>query len=108
LKISNKNGSRTITSQININNDKITSEERVMTNEEVLLEKFKHLTPDLKKEALNFVDYLQSKLVKKHKRQSLAGIWADFDVNITKEDIDEMRREAWSNFPREHFYETKK
>jgi Protein of unknown function (DUF2281) len=77
-----------------------------MTNEEVLLEKYKNLTPDLKKEALNFVEYLQSKLAKKQKRQSLAGIWADFDVNITKDEIDEARRETWSNFPREHFYET--
>jgi hypothetical protein len=76
-----------------------------MTNEEILLKKYKNLTPDLKKEALNFVEYLQSKLTVKEKRNSSFGILSEFDIKISKEDIDEMRREVWANFPREHFFE---
>jgi hypothetical protein len=32
---------------------------------------------------------------------SAAGLWADLDVDINSEDIDEARREMWGNFPRE-------
>ena len=32
---------------------------------------------------------------------SLYGLWADLGVDISAEDIDEARREMWSNFPRE-------
>ncbi|MBU1662653.1 MAG: hypothetical protein KKD28_14415 [Chloroflexi bacterium] len=32
-------------------------------------------------------------------RKSLRGIWSDLD--ITDEDIAEVRREMWANFPRE-------
>ncbi len=79
-----------------------------MTSEEVLLEKFKVLPPNLKQKAIDFVDSLQSEAQKKAGRVSLEGIWADMDVNITEEDIREARKEMWSNFPREHFFETEK
>jgi hypothetical protein len=78
-----------------------------MTNEEVLLEKYKNLTPDLKKEALNVVEYLQSKLTIKEKRKSSFGILSEFDLKISKEDTDEMRRETWANFPRKSFCQNK-
>jgi len=29
------------------------------------------------------------------------GLWADLDIGITDEDIDEARREMWGNFPRD-------
>jgi hypothetical protein len=32
---------------------------------------------------------------------SLYGLWADLNVNVSAEDIDEARREMWGNFPRE-------
>lgn len=32
---------------------------------------------------------------------SLYGLWANLDVNISSEDIDEARKEMWGNFPRE-------
>ena len=35
----------------------------------------------------------------KQPRKSLYGLWKG--VNISSEDIDEIRREMWSNFPRE-------
>jgi hypothetical protein len=33
--------------------------------------------------------------------RSLYGLWKDFGVSISAEDIDEARREMWGNFPRE-------
>jgi len=76
-----------------------------MTSEEALLEQFKVLPPDLKREAIHFVEFLQTKINKKNPRVSLEGIWADMNVNVTEEDIAEARKEMWSNFPREHFFE---
>ena len=32
---------------------------------------------------------------------SLYGLWKDFGVSISTEEIDEARREMWKNFPRE-------
>jgi hypothetical protein len=33
--------------------------------------------------------------------ESLRGLWKDLDFDITAEEIDQARREAWANFPRE-------
>ena len=74
-----------------------------MTSEEVLVEKIKVLPPDLRKEAIDFVEFLQTKIKKKEPRVSLEGIWADMNVDITEKDIREVRDEMWANFPREHF-----
>jgi hypothetical protein len=35
--------------------------------------------------------------------ESLRGLWKDLDFDITAEEIDKARREAWANFPREDF-----
>lgn len=34
-------------------------------------------------------------------RESLWGLWADLGPAPSAEEIDEARREAWANFPRE-------
>lgn len=46
---------------------------------------------------------LETDLTKQEKKphKSLYGLWADLDVDISAEDIDEIRREMWRNFPRE-------
>ncbi len=33
--------------------------------------------------------------------RSLYGLWADLNVDISAEDIDQARKEMWGNFPRE-------
>ncbi len=76
-----------------------------MTSEETLFEQIKVLPPDLKKEVTHFVEFLQTKVKKETPLISLEGIWADMDVNISEEDIDEERNEMWGNFPREQFFE---
>ena len=34
-------------------------------------------------------------------RESLYGLWKHLDFDVTEEDIDEVRKEVWKNFPRE-------
>ena len=60
------------------------------------------LTVQEQKEVLDFAEFLKTKKESKRKKKplkSLKGLWKG--ANITREDIDEARREMWSNFPRE-------
>jgi len=31
------------------------------------------------------------------------GLWADLSIDLSTEDIDEARREMWTDFPRDDF-----
>ncbi len=76
-----------------------------MTSEEVLFAKIKVLPPNLKEEALHFVEFLETKLGTKPKRQISLGIAEDLGIEITSADIGEARKEMWANFPRDKFYD---
>ncbi len=78
-----------------------------MTSEEVLFAKIKVLPPNLKEETLHFVEFLETKLATKPKRQISLGIGEDLGIEVTSADIDEARKEMWANFPREDFYNEK-
>ena len=69
-----------------------------MTSEEALLEKIKVLPPDLKQEAIHFVEFLQTKVTAKTPRRSLKGALADLNIKITDEDIREARNEMWRGY----------
>jgi hypothetical protein len=34
-------------------------------------------------------------------KESLYGLWADMGMSVSDDDIDDIRREMWQNFPRE-------
>ena len=72
-----------------------------MSIEQSVLEKMQALPPDKQQEVLDFVEFLQHKSSTKRPRRSLKGLWADLGVDITEEDIDEVRKEMWKDFPRE-------
>lgn len=76
-----------------------------MTSEEVLLEKFKVLPVNRQQEVLDFAEFLETKEAAKKPRTNLYGALADLNVNISDEDICEVRQEMWKNFPREQFFE---
>lgn len=77
-----------------------------MTNKEILFQKIETLPPDLQQKAIEYVNSLQAEArQKKVPRVSLEGIWADLNVNITEDDIREIRKEMWQNFPREQFFD---
>lgn len=76
-----------------------------MTLEEAVLVKLQQLPLEKQQEMLDFAEFLSQKAEKKTPLKSSAGALAHLNVSISKEEIDEARREAWANFPREQFYE---
>jgi hypothetical protein len=72
-----------------------------MSIEESVLEKIRALPPDKQQEVLDFVEFLQKRSLASQPRRNLKGLWADLKVDITEEDIAEVRREMWGSFPRE-------
>ena len=76
-----------------------------MTIEEAVLEKLRQLPKEKQQEMLDFAESLTQATTKKKPRKSSAGALAHLNISISKEEIDEARREMWANFPREHFYD---
>jgi hypothetical protein len=72
-----------------------------MSIEKSVLEKLLKLPVDKQKEVLDFVESLEKSAELRRSRRSLKGLWADLEVNISADDIDEARREMWGGFPRE-------
>ncbi|SPF35476.1 conserved hypothetical protein [Candidatus Sulfopaludibacter sp. SbA4] len=70
-----------------------------MTIEEEILEKVRALPPAKKTEVLQYVSGLEAG---EHRPfRSPKGILADLDFTLTEEDLAEVRREMWANFPRD-------
>ncbi len=72
-----------------------------MTSEEVLIAKIKILPPNLKQEALHFVEFLETKIQAKAKRKSLKGSLSHLNVKITDKDINEARNEMWRGYTKD-------
>jgi hypothetical protein len=66
-----------------------------------IVEKLKTLPEEKQQEVLDFIEFIQQKAEAKRPRRSLKGLWADLGVEINEEDITQIRREMWGNFPRE-------
>jgi len=67
---------------------------------EIIAAKAKALSPEAQREVLDFVDFLHTRVVHSGPRKSLAGIWAALGIDLSADEIDEARREAWTEFPR--------
>jgi Protein of unknown function (DUF2281) len=72
-----------------------------MTSEEVLLEKIKVLPPNLKQEAIHFVEFLESKITFPNKRKSLKGSLSHLNIKISDADIREARNEMWRGYTKD-------
>ena len=72
-----------------------------MTIEESILEMVRALPADKQQEVLDFADFLKSKSLPKQPRKSSRGLWAGHGVSISEQDIAQVRREMFGNFPRE-------
>jgi uncharacterized protein DUF2281 len=68
-----------------------------MSIEQFILEKLRTLCPEQQLEVLDFIEFLQRRSVAKPLRRSLRGLWADLGIQISEEDIAEVRREMWGN-----------
>jgi hypothetical protein len=60
---------------------------------------------DKQQEVLDHVKSLGREVGKPNPPQkSGRGLWADLNVDLSAEEIDEARDEMWSNFPRDDFW----
>jgi hypothetical protein len=72
----------------------------LMTIEESILEVVRTLPPEKQRELLEHANHLRASIAKR-RRKSGRGLWADLNVSLSAEDIDEARREMWKSFPRD-------
>ena len=77
------------------------AEQKPVSLEEMVLQKFRSLPVEQQRSVLDFVEFLEQKSRPKRPRRGLKGLWADLGVSISEEDIAEARREMWGNFPRD-------
>ena len=73
-----------------------------MNIEQSLLEALRTLPIHKQQELLDHAKRLSLESTRTPRR-SLEGLWADQGISISEEDIDELRREMWKNFPRDDF-----
>ena len=62
--------------------------------------KAKALPPEGQREVLDFVEFLQTRVGRSTSHKSRCGAWSDLAVDLSAEDIDDARCEAWDEFPR--------
>jgi len=75
-----------------------------MTLEQAILDAVRSLPADKQQEVWNHVMQLQGEYRSSRKpRKSGRGLWADLNIDVTAEEIDQLRREIWKNFPRDDF-----
>ncbi len=72
-----------------------------MSVQEMVVHTMQHLPPEKQQEVLDFARFLAARGAAKQPRVNVKGLWADLNIHISAEDIDEARREMWGSFPRE-------
>ncbi|RPJ06521.1 MAG: DUF2281 domain-containing protein [Deltaproteobacteria bacterium] len=71
-----------------------------METDQAVLSKLKALPPEKQQEVLDFLEFIHKKSLEKRPLRNLKGLWADLGVQITEEDIAEVRQEMWRTLPR--------
>jgi hypothetical protein len=72
-----------------------------MTIDASLFDKVRMLPPEKQREVADFIQLLSQQSAAKVRTQRLKGLCADLGVQITEQDIDEVGRQMWGDFPRE-------
>ena len=72
-----------------------------MTVKEAVLEKLETMPTFRQQELLEYAEFLESKSSKQSPRRSLKGIWSDFKVNLTEQDLREARNEMWRGYTKD-------
>ena len=73
-----------------------------MSREEALLEAIREVAPDKAREILDRAEQIEGvRNGTRRPKPNLHGVWADLDIDLSEEDIKEVRREMWKNFPRD-------
>jgi hypothetical protein len=69
-----------------------------MTLEESVLQNLRELSPDQRQAVLDFTQFLRSKSSVPRPDQSLKGLWADLNMDISEEDISSARQDMWNDW----------
>ncbi|MBM3766965.1 MAG: hypothetical protein FJW32_16370 [Acidobacteria bacterium] len=69
-----------------------------MSVEEAIAKTVRQLPAEKRKQVLKFAESLTA--TPSGPLQDPEGLWADFNVDISEDDIAELRREMWKDFPR--------
>jgi hypothetical protein len=73
-----------------------------MTLEQEILDTLRALSADKQKAVLDHAKHLRGEAGQlRRPRKSGRGLWADLDIDLSAEEIDEVRREMWRGFPRD-------
>lgn len=68
--------------------------------EKEVVQAFRALPPEKKREALDFLEFLRNR-TSKESRSSLKGLWKHLQIDLSDQDIADSKREIWASFPRE-------
>ncbi len=74
-----------------------------MSLEQAILEAVRALPPEKQREIYDHAARLRAEVTKKPPFKSIEGLWAGLGVSLSAEEIDEVQREMWRNFPRDDF-----
>ena len=72
-----------------------------MSVEQAVPEALRSLPPDKQQEILTHATRLRDEATPRKPFKSIEGILAGRGISISADNIDEMRREMWKDFPRE-------
>ena len=72
-----------------------------MTTKAEIMLKLNKLSHDDQEKLLEYIETLPSGRPPAGPRKSAMGMFEHLGIDITREMIDEARKEAWANFPRE-------
>lgn len=76
-------------------------EEKPVNLDQLIMDSLRELTSEKKQEVLDFVEFLQQKNKRKKPFKSAKGSLAHLNIDFNEEDLYEVRREMWANFPRD-------
>ena len=71
-----------------------------MSIEQAILEAVRTLPVDKQQEVLSHVTRLREEAAPNEPFKSVKGLWADLEISLSAEDIEENQSEMWKNFPR--------
>lgn len=72
-----------------------------MNLEQSIIEAVRSLPPEKQKDLLEHANRLRADAAPRKPFKSIKGLWADLNITLTAEEIEENQREMWKNFPRE-------
>jgi hypothetical protein len=72
-----------------------------MSLEQAILEAVRALPAEKQQEVLNHAARLRDETGGKVPFKSVRGLWADLDISLSPEEIEESQQDMWRSFPRE-------